>query len=100
MRNIVKAAVVGLGITAVMVLGSGVAQAKPVSDELKREACSYMDALDLTGEPMMQTVVAFLQSEHRGMDDGTAAWAIVHGVQDVCDWHADDLPPYAKKYVG
>ena len=46
MRNIVKAAVVGLGITAVMVLGSGVAQAKPVSDELKREACSYMDALD------------------------------------------------------
>ena len=37
---------------------------------------------------------------HKGMDEGTAAWAIIHGVQDHCDWHKDDMPDWAKKWVG
>jgi len=97
------AGLVGLVITGAIAvaLSAGVAEAKPVSDALKQEACEYMD--DSTGPALGYTrfdfAVTMLRTEHSGMDLGTAAWAIIHGVQDVCDWHKQDVPAELKKWL-
>jgi len=98
-----KKAVAALGSMlaagAMLALSGGVAQvaqAKPVPDSLKQEACQVMDALGGSGDELVNGTAAILMATHKGMDEGTAAWAIIHGVQDQCDWHKDDMPVWCR----
>lgn len=84
---------------AALTVGTGVAQAKDVPDSLKQEACEVMDSSEATGDPMMNYVASLLMLAHRGLDEGSAGWAIIHGVQDYCPWHKQHLPSWARKYV-
>jgi hypothetical protein len=100
MKRIKTIAAVGLVTAACQsMLFAPAAQAKDVPDSLKQEACQVMDSTELTGDPMMNYVASLLMAAHRGLDEGSAGWAIIHGVQKYCPWHKNDLPAWAKKYV-
>ena len=82
------------------------AQAKPVPDSLKEEACAVLETTmqtwgaEATGDALANASIAFLKAGHPGMDSGTAAWAIVYGVKDKCPWLKDEMPASVQKYTG